>query len=333
MPPDVGPGRRARDLPRAGARCSTSTATPRPHPRAPRPGSRPQERAGPLRPPRRDAPGVQLRLPRRATGAPRTCARSSRPRSRPPTPSAPRRTWVLSNHDVVRHASRLGLPVGEPRPNGIGADDPQPDARARPAPGPRGDHADAGAARRRLPLPGRGARPARARPTCPTSSARTRPSSAPSGKEIGRDGCRVPMPVGQGRAVVRLRPGRPDLAAAAGRLRRPTPSTSRRASPGSTLELYRDAAAHPPRARARHRRPATLVDGFGDDVVALRQHRPGTARRHPACVANLGAEPVALPDGATVARRLRSADRRRPGADRHHGLGDSLSRSAALTAD
>ena len=23
-------------------------------------------------------------------------------------------TWVLSNHDVVRHASRLGLPVGAP---------------------------------------------------------------------------------------------------------------------------------------------------------------------------------------------------------------------------
>ncbi|HYN96195.1 MAG TPA: glycoside hydrolase family 13 protein [Pilimelia sp.] len=37
-------------------------------------------------------------------------------------------TWVLSNHDVVRHASRLGLPVGTPRPRGIGVDDPQPDA-------------------------------------------------------------------------------------------------------------------------------------------------------------------------------------------------------------
>jgi alpha-glucosidase len=38
-------------------------------------------------------------------------------------------TWVLSNHDVVRHASRFGFPPGTPRPNGIGADDPQPDAR------------------------------------------------------------------------------------------------------------------------------------------------------------------------------------------------------------
>ena len=32
-------------------------------------------------------------------------------------------TWVLSNHDVLRHASRFGLPQGHPRPNGIGARD------------------------------------------------------------------------------------------------------------------------------------------------------------------------------------------------------------------
>ena len=32
-------------------------------------------------------------------------------------------TWVLSNHDVVRHATRLALPVGQPRPNGIAADE------------------------------------------------------------------------------------------------------------------------------------------------------------------------------------------------------------------
>lgn len=37
-------------------------------------------------------------------------------------------TWVLSNHDVVRHASRFGLPDPTHRPNGIGPDDPQPDA-------------------------------------------------------------------------------------------------------------------------------------------------------------------------------------------------------------
>ncbi len=36
-------------------------------------------------------------------------------------------TWVLSNHDVVRHASRLGLDADSPRPNGIRAADVQPD--------------------------------------------------------------------------------------------------------------------------------------------------------------------------------------------------------------
>src|SRR5690625_1336687 len=37
-------------------------------------------------------------------------------------------TWVLSTHDVVRHASRLGLDETGKGPNGIGAEDPQPDA-------------------------------------------------------------------------------------------------------------------------------------------------------------------------------------------------------------
>jgi alpha-glucosidase len=36
-------------------------------------------------------------------------------------------TWVLSNHDVVRHATRLGYPVGTVRMHGIGIGDEQPD--------------------------------------------------------------------------------------------------------------------------------------------------------------------------------------------------------------
>ncbi len=36
-------------------------------------------------------------------------------------------TWVLSNHDVVRHVSRLGLGTDGPRPNGIRAGDRQPE--------------------------------------------------------------------------------------------------------------------------------------------------------------------------------------------------------------
>jgi alpha-glucosidase len=37
-------------------------------------------------------------------------------------------TWVLSNHDVVRHATRYGYPHDSPPGPGIGIEDPQPDA-------------------------------------------------------------------------------------------------------------------------------------------------------------------------------------------------------------
>ena len=37
-------------------------------------------------------------------------------------------TWVLSNHDTVRHASRYGLSSRTAYPNGIGAQDEQPHA-------------------------------------------------------------------------------------------------------------------------------------------------------------------------------------------------------------
>lgn len=101
-------------------------------------------------------------------------------------------TWVLSNHDVVRHASRLGLPIGRPRPNGIGADDEQPDAvvglrRARAATTlmlalPGGSYLYQG---EELGLPDHTSMPDEFRQD-PTF-ART------GGKELGRDGCRVPM--------------------------------------------------------------------------------------------------------------------------------------------
>ncbi|HZK04856.1 MAG TPA: glycoside hydrolase family 13 protein [Actinomycetaceae bacterium] len=36
-------------------------------------------------------------------------------------------TWVMSNHDVIRHSSRLGMAYTGKKQNGIGAEDPQPD--------------------------------------------------------------------------------------------------------------------------------------------------------------------------------------------------------------
>ncbi|WP_151524632.1 glycoside hydrolase family 13 protein [Serinicoccus kebangsaanensis] len=102
-------------------------------------------------------------------------------------------TWVLSNHDVVRHASRMGLPVGSPRPNGIGAEDPQPNAvlglrRARAATTmmlalPGSAYVYNG---EELGLPDHTALPDEVRQD--PAFHRTR------GEETGRDGCRVPMP-------------------------------------------------------------------------------------------------------------------------------------------
>ncbi|WP_457809320.1 glycoside hydrolase family 13 protein [Kushneria sp. EE4] len=102
-------------------------------------------------------------------------------------------TWVMSNHDSVRHASRLGLSRPGARPNGIDADSEQPDEalglrRARALimltlalPGSaylyQGEE---------LGLPDHTTMPARYRQD-PTFH-RT------NGEQIGRDGCRVPLP-------------------------------------------------------------------------------------------------------------------------------------------
>ncbi|HEX7203451.1 MAG TPA: glycoside hydrolase family 13 protein, partial [Arthrobacter sp.] len=102
-------------------------------------------------------------------------------------------TWVLSNHDTVRHSTRFGLTDPTTFPKGIAADDEQPDtalglARARAAtvvelalPGSaylyQGEE---------LGLPEHTTLPAEARQD-PTFF-RTQ------GAETGRDGCRVPLP-------------------------------------------------------------------------------------------------------------------------------------------
>src|SRR5690606_21036895 len=101
-------------------------------------------------------------------------------------------TWVLSNHDVVRHATRLALPSGS-RPNGIRAHEPQPDAvlglrRARAA------------TLQMLALPGsayvyQGEELGLPEHTTLDDSLRQDPAWFRTGHtEAGRDGCRVPMP-------------------------------------------------------------------------------------------------------------------------------------------
>ncbi|NNG39441.1 glycoside hydrolase family 13 protein [Flexivirga sp. ID2601S] len=197
-------------------------------------------------------------------------------------------TWVLSNHDVVRHASRLGLPVGEPRPNGIGVDDPQPDAalglrRARAATTlmlalPGGAYLYQG---EELGLPEATALPDEVRQD-PTFH-RT------AGREKGRDGCRIPMPWEKDATSYGFGEGdQPWL---------PQPEAygdlavdQQEGDPASTLELYR--------RLLRVRRDLDLGEGalatvdLGDDVLAYDVTSGSQTVR---VIVNFGAQPVQLP--------------------------------------
>ena len=203
-------------------------------------------------------------------------------------------TWVLSNHDTVRHASRLGLPVGERRPNGISADDPQPDREL-------GLRRARAASTLMLALPGsayvyQGEELGLPDSTDMPAEFRQDPTFIRTqGKEIGRDGCRVPIPWVKDAPSFGFGPSEATWL--------PQPAVygeyavdQQVGVEGSTLELYRDLLRV---RRERELGTGGLADlaGYGDDVVAL----VNTGQGEPTLVlTNLGAEPVALPEGSTV---------------------------------
>ncbi|AKT51509.1 alpha-amylase [Arsenicicoccus sp. oral taxon 190] len=206
-------------------------------------------------------------------------------------------TWVLSNHDVVRHATRLGYPVGSGRRRGIDARSPQPDAalglrRARAATAlmlalPGSAYVYQG---EELGLPDHTTLPDELR----EDPAYHRTKGTPEA-EIGRDGCRIPLPWVGGAPGNGFSP--------TGRTWLPQPEAyadlaadRQEGQPGSTLELYRTLLAE----RRRHglgTGPLTWSTEAGPDVVAFT--RPGP-RGDVVVLANLGEEPVALPAGAEV---------------------------------
>ncbi|MER5702721.1 glycoside hydrolase family 13 protein [Micromonospora sp. NPDC002296] len=198
-------------------------------------------------------------------------------------------TWVLSNHDVVRHASRLGLPVGTPKPNGIGIGDPQPDAalglrRARAA------------SLLMLALPGsaylfQGEELGLPEHMTLPDEARQDPTWERSGHtERGRDGCRVPIPweadapsYGFGPTDASWLPQPPVWAEYA--------LDRQRGVPGSTYELYRTAL----RLRREHGlgRGTLFWLSSGDEVLAFRNGEV-------AVLTNFGDAAAPLPAGAEV---------------------------------
>ena len=152
QPAGLGPGGRPRGLP------------PLAHPRrevraAPPAGGRGQPGAGPrrpLHPRRRDAAGLRLRVREARLGPGGVGRRRERARGRP---AAPRRRPHVGagkpRHRPLRHPLRR--------------------RRARQRPGPGGPRGFARTARRRVPLPGPGARAARGR----------RPGGGPGGSDVG----------------------------------------------------------------------------------------------------------------------------------------------------
>jgi alpha-glucosidase len=204
-------------------------------------------------------------------------------------------TWVLSNHDVVRHASRLGLPVGTTRPHGIGIGDPQPDAvlglrRARAA------------TALMLSLPGsaylyQGEELGLPDSTDMPDDVRQDPTWPRSGHvDRGRDGARVPMPwqgdqpsYGFGPSEKTWLPQPASYAALA--------VDRQLGAPGSTLELYRALLAVR-RERALGAGSLSWLAGYSEDVVAFVNTKANSERS--LVVTNLGAEPVAVPTGTTV---------------------------------
>ncbi len=205
-------------------------------------------------------------------------------------------TWVLSNHDVVRHTTRLGLPEGTLRSHGsgVGANDPQPDEELGLV---RGRAASA----LMLSLPGsaylyQGEELGLPEHTTLPDHVRLDPAWFRHGGTVaGRDGCRVPIPwESDGPSYGFNSTGEAWL---------PQPDVFgryavdvQRGVKGSTLELYRTAL------RLRHEYRLGEGDlewpsGYGDDVVAFISHTPVA---DVTVVTNLGAEPVTLPHGMHV---------------------------------
>jgi alpha-glucosidase len=194
-------------------------------------------------------------------------------------------TWVLSNHDVLRHTTRFAYPAGAELPKGIGADDPQPDAEL-------GLRRARAATLLMLALPGsaylyQGEELGLPEHTTMPDDARQDPTWIRSSHtQRGRDGCRVPIPWEADAPGCGFGPGPLTWL--------PQPdgwcdyALDRQVGVrGSTYELYRT-ALELRSSRALGTGSLAWVDGYADDVVAFVNGRT-------LVVANLGDSPVTLP--------------------------------------
>jgi alpha-glucosidase len=200
-------------------------------------------------------------------------------------------TWVLSNHDVIRHATRFGLPEESPQGYGLGPNTPfRPDE----AVGLRRARA---ATTLMLALPGsaylyQGEELGLPEVIDLPDSARQDPTwFRTHGERYGRDGCRVPIPwTSSGPSYGFNDSGASWLPQPAewATLARDVESVD----PDSTLSLYKLLLAE---REARWLGGGSLewLDGYGDEVVAFRNGEVTV-------VANLSGAPIPLPAGEVV---------------------------------
>jgi alpha-glucosidase len=200
-------------------------------------------------------------------------------------------TWVLSNHDVIRHASRLALKPENQNLHGIGpASTDLPDARV-------GLRRGRAATATMLALPGsaylyQGEELGLPEVVEIPDEVRQDPNwFRTNGERYGRDGCRVPIPWQADAPAYGFSPE--------GASWLPQPSEwaelardVQEDDPDSTLWLYRTLLAT---RRAENLGAGTLewVDGLGPDVIAFRNGNV-------LVVANLGPTPVTLPAGTVL---------------------------------
>lgn len=209
-------------------------------------------------------------------------------------------TWVLSNHDVIRHASRMGGLKGRPTASdGVGPNDPQPDREL-------GLKTARGATMFMLGLAGasylyQGEELGLPEHTTLAAEFRQDPTFARTGgARVGRDGCRVPLPweAGAGAANGFNTTGKawlpqPDIYAEYARDRQEGVA-------GSTLELYKTAL--------QIRRNLRLGEGSFEWVDELTNEQTlGYRNGSMLVVHNFGEAAMSMPSGELLLRSAQGA--------------------------
>jgi alpha-glucosidase len=200
-------------------------------------------------------------------------------------------TWVLSNHDVIRHVTRLSYEEIPKQGDGIGPDYPQPDEA-------KGQRIGRAASAFMLGLPGssylyQGEELGLPEHTTLEAKYRQDPTFfRTKGERVGRDGCRVPIPWEANSPAFGF--------SSTGKSWLPQPENYRRYSrdqqqgvPGSTLELYKRLLS----VRKAH----AMGDGQLEWVEHLCTESTLAYKNNSVMVvANFGPDSLALPAGEVL---------------------------------